>query len=370
MKQIRKVKSVTPVCASVIDNLVSSSTTDALSANMGRELNDKIDNLELTGGSGTGGEVLPIGTMIPFGSATDIPANWRICDGSEISRTAYSKLFKVIGTAYGEGDGETTFNLPDKRGKVSVGLDELQDEFNTIGKKGGKKEVALTVDEMPTHSHSFVRSRLFFAEEAQNNALGATSNASNCVTSTTASTGGNQAHENLQPYEVDVWIIKVDNLVSNLETTEGTIIDNLTSTSSTDALSANMGRELNNRIMSIEENGIGGDSMVTYSAEEQQIGTWIDGKPIYRITLSMGSLSGSKMYSHGIANLHRVIHAFGTFIQSSGHMEPLPKVVVNNAAWSADFADFTSTSFTLNFGSNIGTATEVTLTVEYTKTTD
>ena len=45
MKQIRKVKSVSPVCARVIDTLTSTSSTDALSANMGRELNDKIDNL-------------------------------------------------------------------------------------------------------------------------------------------------------------------------------------------------------------------------------------------------------------------------------------------------------------------------------------
>ena len=248
MKQIRKVKSVTPVCARVVDTLVSTSKTDALSANMGKELNDKIDNLELTGGSGAGGEVMPIGTMIPYGSATDIPVNWRICDGSEVSRTTYSKLFRVIGTSYGEGDGETTFNLPDKRGKVSVGLDTLQDEFNAIGKKGGKKEVTLKVEELPTHNHTFVRSRLYFAEEAGPNALGATSNASNSANTITGNTGGNQPHTNLQPYEVDVWIIKVENIVSSLEETTGTIIDNLTSTSTTDALSANMGREINERL--------------------------------------------------------------------------------------------------------------------------
>lgn len=248
MKQIRKVKSVSPVCARVIDTLTSTSTTDALSANMGKELNDKIDNLELTGGSGTGGEVLPIGTMIPFGSAENVPANWRICDGSEVSRSTYSKLFRIIGTSYGEGDGETTFNLPNKQGRVSVGLDTLQTDFNTIGKKGGKKEVALTVDEMPIHSHEFTRSRLFFSETAGPNALGATNNASNSADTTTKSTGGNQPHTNLQPYEVDVWIIKVENIVSSLEETTGTIIDNLTSTSSTDALSANMGRELNQKI--------------------------------------------------------------------------------------------------------------------------
>lgn len=248
MKQIRKTKSVTPVCARVVDTLFSTSTTDALSANMGKELNDKIDNLELTGGSGTGGEVMPIGTMIPYVSDKDIPSNWRICDGSEVSRSTYSKLFRIIGTSYGEGDGETTFNLPNKQGRVSVGLDTLQTDFNTIGKTGGKKEVALTVDEMPIHSHEFTRSRLYFAETAGPNALGATNNASNSAQTRTLNEGGNQPHTNLQPYEVDVWIIKVDNIVSSLEETTGTIIDNLTSTSTTDALSANMGRELNQKM--------------------------------------------------------------------------------------------------------------------------
>lgn len=230
-------------------------------------------------GSGTGGEVLPIGTMIPFGSQNNIPVNWRICDGSEISRTAYSKLFNVIGTTYGEGDGETTFNLPDKRGRVSVGLDLDQEEFNEIGKKGGKKEVALTVDEMPIHSHEFTRSRLYFAETAGPNALGATSNASNSAQTRTLETGGNKAHDNIQPYEVDVWIIKVSNVVGVLENENANVIDNLTSTSTTDVLSANMGREISERLQTLEN---ANKSSNIYSSEDVVVGKWYNGKPIYR----------------------------------------------------------------------------------------
>ena len=315
-------------------------------------------------GKRLGGEALPIGSMIPFGSDKNIPSNWRICDGSEVSRTTYADLFKVIGTTYGEGDGETTFNLPDKRGRVSVGLDEVQDEFNTIGKKGGSKHLQAHKHNVLDGSYSTPPNVFGYNDASGYNVpsiKGIHSNGTGGKLIT--DTVGTGDSGNLQPYEIDVWIIKVSNLVSSLEETTGSIIDNLTSTSTTDALSANMGRELNEKINNIA-------FIDEYSTEEQRIGTWIDGKPIYRKTLSMGSISGSAVYSHGIDNLHRVVHAFGTFLQSSGHMEPLPKVVVNNAAWSADFADFTSTTFVLNFGSNIGTATEVTLTIEYTKTTD
>jgi microcystin-dependent protein len=63
---------------------------------------------------------LPPGTLTAFGGST-APAGWLICDGSAISRTTYSLLFAVISTAYGSGDGSTTFNLPDLRGRVAVG---------------------------------------------------------------------------------------------------------------------------------------------------------------------------------------------------------------------------------------------------------
>ncbi len=59
-----------------------------------------------------GGDTLPIGTIVQFGSTT-IPTNWLACDGSEVSRTTYQDLFNTIGTTYGQGDGFSTFNLPD-----------------------------------------------------------------------------------------------------------------------------------------------------------------------------------------------------------------------------------------------------------------
>lgn len=64
-------------------------------------------------------DTLPIGTVMPFAGNT-VPSDWMVCDGSAISRTVYSTLFGVIGTSFGEGDGETTFNIPDLRGEFVV----------------------------------------------------------------------------------------------------------------------------------------------------------------------------------------------------------------------------------------------------------
>ena len=155
-------------------------------------------------------EALPIGTMIPYSSEI-IPNGFLPCDGSEVSRTEYKDLFAVIGTSYGAGDGSTTFNLPDKRGRVSVGLDSSQTEFNTIGKKDGEKSHQLKVEEMPSHSHGYTRSRLFYADPQGQNAIGYNNNVGQAIGAETNNTGGDKAHNNLQPYEVDQWIIKAFN---------------------------------------------------------------------------------------------------------------------------------------------------------------
>ena len=65
-------------------------------------------------------DYLPLGVILPFGGSTP-PSNYLLCDGSAISRISYSDLFNVIGTAYGAGDGSTTFNVPDFRECVPVG---------------------------------------------------------------------------------------------------------------------------------------------------------------------------------------------------------------------------------------------------------
>jgi hypothetical protein len=65
---------------------------------------------------------VPIGSMVDFAS-NKVPDRWLPCAGQEVSREHYAELFDVIGTIWGEGDGETTFNLPDYRGRTSIGWD-------------------------------------------------------------------------------------------------------------------------------------------------------------------------------------------------------------------------------------------------------
>ena len=81
-------------------------------------------NIRIHDGSNAGGaELIPAGTIVAYGSTT-LPSNagWLKCDDSAVSRTTYARLFAVIGTSYGVGDGSGTFNVPDLRDRVPLGL--------------------------------------------------------------------------------------------------------------------------------------------------------------------------------------------------------------------------------------------------------
>ncbi len=99
------------------------------------------------------GDSLPTGAILLW-SSDNTPEGYFLCDGQQISRTDYADLFKVIGCTYGIGDGATTFNVPDLKGRVTVGLDSNDDDFKTLGKIGGEKAHILMLDEIPAHNHS------------------------------------------------------------------------------------------------------------------------------------------------------------------------------------------------------------------------
>lgn len=151
------------------------------------------------------GDTLPIGAVVSY-AGLNAPTGWLICDGRAISRTIYANLFAIIGTQYGAGDGSTTFNIPNLKGKVVVGLDGNDTDFNTIGKTGGEKKHILTVDEIPSHKHTenYVGVNWF-----QHGTSGDWN-----ISSTlepyreTGNTGGDKPHNNLQPYQVQNYIIK------------------------------------------------------------------------------------------------------------------------------------------------------------------
>lgn len=155
-------------------------------------------------------DTLPVGTIIPYAGAT-IPSNYMKCEGQELSRIEYDILFSAIGTTYGVGDGATTFNLPNLKGRVITGIDSNDTDFDTLGEIGGEKTHTLTVDEIPSHNHG-VRDTLDMNTGAgQNRSVvvggGETWNPADPAMINGA--GGDQPHNNLQPYIVLNYIIKV-----------------------------------------------------------------------------------------------------------------------------------------------------------------
>jgi microcystin-dependent protein len=95
----------------------------------------------------------PTGAITMYGGST-APTDWLLCDGSAVSRSTYASLFSAIGESYGVGDGSTTFNVPNLKGKVPVGYNSAEAEFDALGEVGGAKTHTLTTAEMPTHTHT------------------------------------------------------------------------------------------------------------------------------------------------------------------------------------------------------------------------
>ena len=95
----------------------------------------------------------PIGSIVMWATATP-PTNWAFCNGQAISRTTYSALFALFGTNYGTGNGSTTFNLPNMNGcsPVGEGVDRNSVTW-TVGVTGGERNHTLLTAEMPAHAH-------------------------------------------------------------------------------------------------------------------------------------------------------------------------------------------------------------------------
>lgn len=198
-------------------------------------------------------EGLPIGAQIPF-AGTVLPTNFYWCHGQELDRVADAELFAAIGTKYGAGNGTTTFNAPDKRGRTSAGYKEGDAIFGTLGNKIGSAAVVLTLDKIPKHSHWITNRKMTYGVGNQPawTALGTpdSPNADWWQDYRTDEQGGNGAHDNIQPTEIDNWIIKAKNTEGVLPVT-GQVIDGFGSTSNVDASSIKNVTELNNKIIDI-----------------------------------------------------------------------------------------------------------------------
>ena len=162
---------------------------------------------------GTSGGGVPAGVVWEFdGPTANIPAGWLVCDGSAVSRTTYARLFAAIGTLHGAGNGTTTFNLPDRRGRVGVGREAGSSTWANIGDKPGQKDVTLTVDQIPSHDHGPSGAAYnFWGYNGTTGGEGTWNpgNASGVAGfDRTGSTGGGQPHTNVQPSFVTNFIIK------------------------------------------------------------------------------------------------------------------------------------------------------------------
>lgn len=144
----------------------------------------------------------------------NVPDGFLLCDGKAYGRTEYVELFAAIGTYYGEGDGSTTFNVPNLQTRVPVGAGNGYE----LGSVGGEAEHTLTVGEMPNHTHDV---RVKWHDDAASvntaHANGVVVNVTNDVAghlavdrsggTGTYGAGGNQPHNNMQPYTVINYII-------------------------------------------------------------------------------------------------------------------------------------------------------------------
>ena len=195
------------------------------------DASDAVDGQVLTASGGTAAwadasAAPPPGSGMPFFGSV-VPDGWLLCNGAEVNRTTYAALFAAIGTTYGVGNGNTTFQLPDLRGRFLLGLDNMGGTSadrvtaaDTLNVSGGAETHTLTEADLPAHRHS-----VFFSD-----ATVVSSNAGSRqfheLTSPAAIpdkfqrngasypghpmglTGAGQAHNNMPPYLSINYIIK------------------------------------------------------------------------------------------------------------------------------------------------------------------
>ncbi len=104
---------------------------------------------------------IPVGAVMPY-AAGSAPSGYLLCDGQAVSRVTYVTLFALIGTTYGAGNGSTTFNVPDIRGRFPLGKDDMggssanrvtATEADNLGQASGAETHTLTAAELAAHPH-------------------------------------------------------------------------------------------------------------------------------------------------------------------------------------------------------------------------
>ena len=178
----------------------------------GGQLNTNMDSID--------DRLTPTGAIIMFAGTTAPNADWLLCDGAAVSRTTFAALFTLVSTSFGIGDGSTTFNVPDLRGRAPIGLDNLGsssanritdvnadslnntgggDEAQTpAGTNGTTGATTLTAAQIPALTYNIsINNGINFATGARISNSGATDTSQTGVASsaiTTNAGGGNHTH--------------------------------------------------------------------------------------------------------------------------------------------------------------------------------
>jgi len=181
----------------------------------------------------TGITTFPTGGIMPFaGTSAGTPSGFLLCHGQAVSRSTYSGLFSVITSIYGDGDGSSTFNLPDLRGRVVAGQDDMGGssanrltgltggvDGDTLGGSGGEQSVSLTEAQLPAHSHAAAMEETADSESgitrvglgrslSDRSGTYRTSVSDGGGNLLIANTGSGSAHNNVQPTFILNYIIK------------------------------------------------------------------------------------------------------------------------------------------------------------------
>jgi microcystin-dependent protein len=142
------------------------------------------------------------------------PAGWMFCEGQLLPISENETLFVLIGTTYG-GDGESTFALPDLRGRVPI----HNGNGFILAETGGAEQITLTVNQIASHTHPLIATTSVANQSSPSNNLMAQSTAADLYIEDTATAalaasaitpiGGSQPHTNFQPYECVDFIISL-----------------------------------------------------------------------------------------------------------------------------------------------------------------
>lgn len=158
-----------------------------------------------------------IGEIRMFGG-NFAPVSWAFCNGQLLAIAEYDALYSLIGTTYG-GDGQTTFALPDLRGRLPI----HQGSGYSLGQAAGTESVTLTVNDLPAHNHAVLGTSAevetstpsgLFATSADTSFY-APENPAKAVAMSSAvvsPTGGSQPHDNMQPYLCVSFIIALEGI--------------------------------------------------------------------------------------------------------------------------------------------------------------